>query len=158
MEHHLHPCFLSQIPELQQDLCPHAGSLPGSTQVGVVVCCFLQLFMTSNDHTKSVKYLLVCFEGELPVICTNTVCSHVRILIIKLHLSVLAAEFWKIMTSIKCRQRPFPGCNRLFYCELASFFFNSYFMSSCCGFTSGLLFIRKVQQQTTVSQADIYKL
>lgn len=80
------------------------------------------VILTSNDHTKSVKYLLVCFEGELPIICTNTVCSHGRILIIKLHFSVLATESWKVMTSIKCRQRPFPGCTRLFYCELASFF------------------------------------
>lgn len=83
---------------------------------------FYAVILTSNDHTKSVKYLLVCFEGELPVICTNTMCSHVRILIIKLHLSVLATESWKIMTSIKCRQRLFPGCTRLFYCELASYF------------------------------------
>lgn len=31
--------FLSQLFELQQDICPDAGGVPGPAQAGVAVCC-----------------------------------------------------------------------------------------------------------------------
>ena len=76
--------FLSQISELQQDFCPHAWGLPGSSQVGVVVCFFfffIQLFLHQITMQKSACFLrmvhsLVRFDRE--IICTGTVfsCNH----------------------------------------------------------------------------------
>lgn len=80
---------------------------------------FYTVIFASNDNTKfhfpRTVYFRVCFKGLI-------LCLHVRILIMKLCLSVLDAGSWKIMTSIRCRQWPFPVWTRLFYCELVSFF------------------------------------